>query len=90
MLSVLRFLAHMHSGHVCYGDVKPNNFVLRRLYPSIDHMLDPSAPKGPINMCAVDFGCCQATEPDVCLPNLVGGGWLRGDGAVGGDAAVEG
>ncbi|KAI8472966.1 MAG: kinase-like domain-containing protein [Monoraphidium minutum] len=70
MLSVLRFLAHAHRSGVCYGDVKPNNFVLRRLYPCIDHMVDPAAPKGPLDVCAVDFGCVQRAEPDVCLPEM--------------------
>lgn len=77
MLTVLRFLAHTHRDGVCYGDVKPNNFVLRNLYPSVAHMLDAAVPKGPISLCAVDFGCCQHTEPDACLPGVVraGGGW---------------
>jgi len=70
-LAVLRFLAHAHRAGVCYGDVKPNNFVLRRLYPSITHMLDPTAPKGRIDLAVVDFGCCQRVKPDECLPDVV-------------------
>lgn len=38
---------------------QPNNFVLRRLYPSIAHLLDPRKPKGQLEVVAVDFGCCQ-------------------------------
>lgn len=71
MLGALRFLARAHDAGVCYGDVKPSNFVLRQLYPSIAHMLDPAVPKGPIDLCAVDFGCCQHTEPGACLPSVV-------------------
>ncbi|GBF93233.1 CDPK-related kinase-like [Raphidocelis subcapitata] len=70
MLAVLRFLAHAHRSGVCYGDVKPENFTLRGLYPSISHLLDPTAPKGRLDVCAVDFGTCQTTEPDVCLSDL--------------------
>jgi serine/threonine protein kinase len=71
--AVLRFLAHAHARGVCYGDVKPGNFVLRSLYPSVAHMLDPSAPKGVISLAAVDFGCCQLVKPDECLPDVVSG-----------------
>lgn len=54
---------------VVAGDVKPNNFVLRSLYPSIAHLLDPSRPKGLLEVIAVDFGCCQEVD-DSCLPDL--------------------
>jgi len=46
MKCVLEFLVDCHQRHICYGDIKPNNFVLRSLYPSIRHLLDPSKPKG--------------------------------------------
>lgn len=65
---VLEFLADCHARSVCYGDVKPNNFVLRSLYPSISHLLDPSTPKGLLEVVAVDFGCCQVMD-DTCLPD---------------------
>lgn len=70
MLSVLGFLSHAHSSGVCYGDVKPSNFVLRRLYPSVMHLIDPAGPKGHLDVCAVDFGCCQRTSPDACLADV--------------------
>eukprot|EP00878_Enallax_costatus_P015706 GHUV01016456.1.p1 GENE.GHUV01016456.1~~GHUV01016456.1.p1 ORF type:complete len:206 (+),score=48.58 GHUV01016456.1:988-1605(+) len=65
---VLEFLADCHANSICYGDVKPNNFVLRSLYPSIAHLLDPSRPKGLLEVVAVDFGCCQVMD-DACLPD---------------------
>lgn len=77
MSSVLQFLAAAHARRVCYGDIKPENFSLRRLYPCIDHIIDPAAPKGCLDVAAVDFGCCQITEPEMCLPDVVGtkAGW---------------
>lgn len=65
---VLEFLADCHANSICYGDVKPNNFVLRSLYPSIAHLLDPSRPKGLLEVVAVDFGCCQFMD-EACLPD---------------------
>ncbi|GBF93649.1 calcium-dependent kinase [Raphidocelis subcapitata] len=70
MLPVLRFLAHAHAAGVCYGDVKPGNFVLRSLYPCVSHLLDPSHPRGPLSIAAVDFGCCQSVAVDECLEEL--------------------
>ena len=65
---VLEFLADCHERSICYGDVKPNNFVLRSLYPCIGHLLDPSTPKGRLEVVAVDFGCCQEVGEN-CLPD---------------------
>lgn len=66
---VLEFLADCHKRSVCYGDVKPNNFVLRNLYPCIAHLMDPSKPKGLLEVVAVDFGCCQEVG-EQCLPDV--------------------
>lgn len=66
---VLEFLADCHARSICYGDTKPNNFVLRSLYPSISHLMDPRKPKGNLEVVAVDFGCCQEVG-DECLPDV--------------------
>jgi serine/threonine protein kinase len=66
---VLEFLAAAHAQDICYGDIKPANFVLRSLYPSIAHLLDPSKPKGELRVTAIDFGCCQAVSSEDCLPD---------------------
>lgn len=65
---VLEFLADCHARSICYGDVKPNNFVLRSLYPCIAHLMDPRKPKGQLEVVAVDFGCCQEVG-EACLPD---------------------
>jgi serine/threonine protein kinase len=70
---VLEFLADCHKRSICYGDVKPNNFVLRSLYPSISHLMDPSKPRGNLEVVAVDFGCCQEVG-EHCLPDTKVGG----------------
>eukprot|EP00210_Caulerpa_lentillifera_P006286 g6005.t1 len=56
MFHVVSFLLHIHSQGLCYGDIKPANFML-------------SAPVGgPFTgissiLKAVDFGCCQKVVP---------------------------
>ena len=61
----LRALAACHAAGLYYGDVKPANFVLASLYPSVEHLADPSAPKGRLDVRLVDFGSarrCAAGE----------------------------
>lgn len=43
------------------------------LYPSIAHLLDPSKPRGALEVVAVDFGCCQELG-ETCLqePHVTG------------------
>ncbi|KAF6255016.1 kinase-like domain-containing protein [Scenedesmus sp. NREL 46B-D3] len=65
MRGVLSALAACHAADVCYGDVKPANFMLASMWPSIQHVLDPSKPKGEMPLRAVDFGCAQFC-PDGC------------------------
>jgi serine/threonine protein kinase len=65
MRGVLTALAACHAADVCYGDVKPANFMLASMWPSIVHVLDPSKPKGEMALRAVDFGCAQFC-PDGC------------------------
>eukprot|EP00879_Flechtneria_rotunda_P000317 GHRR01000408.1.p1 GENE.GHRR01000408.1~~GHRR01000408.1.p1 ORF type:complete len:373 (+),score=84.90 GHRR01000408.1:288-1406(+) len=65
MHGVLSALAACHSAGICYGDVKPSNFMLAGIYPSVAHVLDPSQPKGDMQLRAVDFGCAQYC-PDGC------------------------
>ncbi|WIA43848.1 hypothetical protein OEZ86_010263 [Tetradesmus obliquus] len=62
---VLSALAACHAADVCYGDVKPANFMLASMWPSIAHVLDPAKPKGDMRLRAVDFGCAQFC-PDGC------------------------
>lgn len=52
----------------CCLSSQPNNFVLRSLYPCIAHLMDPSKPRGNLEVVAVDFGCCQEVG-EHCLPD---------------------
>lgn len=53
MYQVFSFLAHTHSRGVCYGDIKPANF-----------MLTSPVGSGSASVAkAVDFGCCQKVIP---------------------------
>eukprot|EP00878_Enallax_costatus_P003153 GHUV01003353.1.p1 GENE.GHUV01003353.1~~GHUV01003353.1.p1 ORF type:complete len:279 (+),score=38.53 GHUV01003353.1:306-1142(+) len=65
MRGVLSALAACHDKEICYGDVKPSNFMLANMYPSILHVLDPSKPKGDMELRLVDFGCAQIC-PEGC------------------------
>lgn len=65
MRCVMSALAAAHEAGICYGDVKPANFMLSNAYPAIAHLLDPSKPKGELAVKAVDFGCAQWC-PDGC------------------------
>jgi serine/threonine protein kinase len=59
IFSVLSALEACHTLSICYGDVKPGNFLLTSMYPSVAHLLDPSKPKGDLKLKAVDFGCAE-------------------------------
>lgn len=52
--------------------MKPANFMLASLYPSVLHMADPSAPKGRLEVRMVDFGCAQACPDECSLEGLSG------------------
>ena len=69
MSGVLGFIADAHSQGICYGDIKPANFVLRKLYPSIQHLLNPAKPKGTPDVVAIDFGTCVSDRHQGCLPD---------------------
>jgi serine/threonine protein kinase len=58
--AALEFVADAHSLGYLVGDVKPQNFALRRLYPCARHLADPVAhpDKGVLDVAAIDFGCC--------------------------------
>lgn len=58
--AALEFVADAHDLGFVVGDVKPQNFALRRLYPSARHLADPQThpDKGPLDVAAIDFGCC--------------------------------
>jgi calcium-dependent protein kinase len=62
---VLSALAACHAQGICFGDVKPANFMLQHMYPSIFHLMDPTKPKGRLEVRATDFGCAQYC-PDGC------------------------
>lgn len=77
--SVLSALEACHYVGICYGDVKPANFLLTSMYPSVAHLLDSSRPKGDLTLKAVDFGCAEYC-PDGCslaqgLSGTPGKGW---------------
>lgn len=56
---VLTSLAACHKQNILYGDVKPANFLVQDMYPSIQHIIDPSRPKGRLVVKMADFGCSQ-------------------------------
>lgn len=60
---ILRVLAECHAQGICYADVKPANFLLKRAY-SRRH---PGSP--PLELRVVDFGCSQRLQ-DVRTPLL--------------------
>jgi calcium-dependent protein kinase len=72
MRSVLTFLADCHSTCICYGDVKPSNFLLKSMYPSVRHMVDPTKPKGVLTVKAADLGSSQQFHPSLKLRRTVG------------------
>ena len=72
MQSVLRFLADCHAERICYGDVKPSNFLLKSMYPSIHHLMDPTKPKGMLTVKAADLGSSQQFHPALKLRRTVG------------------
>ena len=53
MHHIFSFLAHTHARGVCYGDIKPANFMLTSQVES----------GAPCVVKAVDFGCCQKVVP---------------------------
>jgi len=53
MFQVFSFLAHTHARGICYGDIKPANFMLT----------SPVGSGAPCVAKAVDFGCCQKVIP---------------------------
>jgi calcium-dependent protein kinase len=73
-LGILTTLEQCHHLGICYGDVKPANFLVRDMYPSMAHIIDPSKPKGSLNLKTADFGCSQQCDDEdtPCLTKLSG------------------
>jgi len=64
MRTVFGFLAHSHDLGICYGDVKPENFMLGMLCPTCPQPCNLGRFRG-LTVKAVDFGCCQQVVPGV-------------------------
>lgn len=60
--AVLRMISTCHKKGICYGDVKPANFMFKANYPCNRHLVDSSAPKGNIVLKGIDFGCSQVVR----------------------------
>ena len=58
---ILRVLRECHAQGICYADVKPANFLLKRAY-SRRHAGSP-----PLELRVADFGCSQRLQ-EVCAP----------------------
>lgn len=69
---VLFMLAAAHDRNICFGDVKPANFLLETQYPCRRHLVDPSAPKGDLVVKGVDFGCSQKVNDGSKLAKRTG------------------
>eukprot|EP00210_Caulerpa_lentillifera_P007493 g7159.t1 len=64
MFHVVSFLLHIHSQGVCYGDIKPANFMLTtpvNVLPGVQPIVK-----------AVDFGCCQKVVPGLRFRSKTG------------------
>eukprot|EP00210_Caulerpa_lentillifera_P005335 g5098.t1 len=72
VIPILKMLAECHEHHVCFGDVKPANFMLKYPYPCKRHLADSSAPRGDIIIKTVDFGCSQKLNEDGRLKKRTG------------------
>jgi serine/threonine protein kinase len=72
--SILAALAECHARGICYGDVKPGNFLIKDMYPSLAHIIDPGAPRGALQLRIADFGCSQRCEAEdqPCLTKISG------------------
>lgn len=70
---VLSAIAECHAHGIYHGDVKPANFLLRHMYPTIWHILDPSVDKGEIVVKATDFGCSRQCTQNSCGLNECSG-----------------
>lgn len=65
-------LASSHDRNICYGDVKPANYLLESHYPCRRHLVDPTAPKGDLLVKGVDFGCSQKLNEEGKLNKRTG------------------
>lgn len=69
---ILKMLAACHEKNICFGDVKPANFMLKKPYPCKRHIADPSAPRGDIIVKGIDFGCSQKISEEERLKKRTG------------------
>lgn len=72
LIPILKMLKDCHERQLCFGDVKPANFMLKYPYPCKRHLTDPSAPRGDLVIKAVDFGCSQKLTEDGKLKKRTG------------------
>lgn len=72
VVPILKMLLECHKRGVCFGDVKPANFMLKYPYPCKRHLTDPSAPRGDLIIKTVDFGCSQTITEDSRLKKRTG------------------
>ena len=64
---ILQVLAECHRQGICYADVKPANFLLKRPYSRQAHSgTDSNAPSRVLEIRVGDFGCSQRLQK-VCL-----------------------
>ena len=63
--AALRVLEECHRHGICYGDVKPANFLLKWPFPSI------SDPQALPDIRVADFGCAQAIVPVIFCPAVL-------------------
>lgn len=69
---ILKMLAACHEKNICFGDVKPANFMLKKPYPCKRHLADPSAPTGDMIVKGIDFGCSQKISEEGKLKKRTG------------------
>lgn len=68
---ILQVLAECHRQGICYADVKPANFLLKRPYSRAAHKSGDASTSGRVlEIRVADFGCSQRLQ-EVCLLFLV-------------------
>eukprot|EP00210_Caulerpa_lentillifera_P007956 g7595.t1 len=72
VIPILKMLSECHEHNICFGDVKPANFMLKHPYSITHSLTDSSSPQHNLIVKTVDFGCSQKLNEDEKLSKKTG------------------